>query len=300
MARISPPTLCATKTEVNLAHISSKDGSSLAANPPAVVYLNRDSVAPQFATAFLHSILRDQSPDAFDLVVLMKGVCSNVNAIRTVCAQYGFAPRLIAVSDDLFDLSAYMAAAELLPHKNLLLFNSYARALSSNWFSCFCNGFAQLGSGALLGATGSFETHGNVPPFPNAHVRTNAFMLSRELLLSFNDVPLLTKRDCNRFEAGQNGLTKRILRSGGQVGIIGRDGVVYRPDAWPQAQIFRSGAQENLLVADNRTQDYRTASIFRRRKLASLAWGSAEEVTGDNIITRLLSRRAWARGDQLL
>ena len=277
--------------------VSQHDGT-LAVIRPAVVYLNRHSVAPQFATAFLHSILPGQSPDAFDLVVLMKGDCANSKAIQGVCEHYGFTPRFIAVSDDLFDLSAYMAAAELLSHETLVLFNSYARVVSRNWFASFCSGFAQLGSGALLGATGSFETHGNVPPFPNPHIRTNAFMISRKLFLSFN-APLLTKRDCNRFEAGPEGLTKRVLKAGGQIGIIGRDGVVYGPEDWPLARIFRSGGQENLLVADNRTQDYQTASIFRRKKLAALAWGSAAHVTSINIVTRLLARRAWARGEQL-
>ncbi len=276
----------------------SQDDKSLAMTRPAVVYLNRHSVAPQFATAFLHSILSDQSPDAFDLVVLMKGDCANSITIQGVCAQYGFIPRLIAVSDDLFDLSAYMTAAELLSHGTLLLFNSYSRVVSRSWFESFSSGFAQLGRDALLGATGSFETHGNTPPFPNPHIRTNAFMIPRALLLTFNG-PLLTKRDCNRFEAGPDGLTKRILQAGGQIGIIGRDGVVYRPEAWPLARIFRCGGQENLLVADNRTQDYQTASIFRRKKLALLAWGNAGHVTANNIVTRLMARRAWARGDHV-
>ncbi len=281
-----------------MAETVSQHGRSLAVTRPAVVYLNRHSVAPQFATAFLHSILPGQSPDAFDLVVLMKGDCANREAIQGVCAHYGFTPRLMAVSDHLFDLSAYMAAAKLLPHETVLLFNSYARVLSRNWFECFSSGFAQLGRGALLGATGSFETHGNVPPFPNPHIRTNAFMISRTLLLGV-DAPLLTKRDCNLFEAGPEGLTKRVLQAGGQIGIIGRDGVVYEPEAWPAAHIFRSGRQKNLLVADNRTQDYQTASIFRRRKLAAMAWGSAAHVTANNIVTRLMVRWAWARGDQL-
>ena len=106
------------------------------------------------ATAFLHSILPGQSPDAFDLVVLMKGDCANSKAIQGVCAHYGFNPRLIAVSDDLFDLSAYMAAAELLSHETVVLFNSYARVLSRNWFASFCSGFAQLDHCALPGASG--------------------------------------------------------------------------------------------------------------------------------------------------
>jgi len=278
--------------------VAQHDGN-LAVTRPAVVYLNRHSVAPQFATTFLHSVLPGQSPDAFDLVVLMKGDCANSEAVKAVCAHYGFTPRLIAVSDDLFDLSAYMAAAELLPHETLLLFNSYARVASRNWFERFSGGFAQLGGGALLGATGSFETHGNVPPFPNPHIRTNAFMISRQLFLAFN-APLLTKRDCNQFEAGPEGLTKRVLKAGGQIGIIGRDGVVYEPEAWPLARIFRSGRQENLLVADNRTHDYQTGSIFRRRKLAAMAWGAAAQVTGDNIVTRLMARRAWARRSVIL
>lgn len=259
---------------------------------PAVIYLNRHNVGSDFSAAFLHSILPGHDSAAFDLIILMKGECSNRVQIESLCSHHGFMPYFIEIPDDLFDLGAYRIAAEVLKNRTLLLFNSYTRLLAGNWMELYFSGFSALGEKALLGATGSWETHGNNPPFPNPHIRTNAFMIERDILLSLK-LPVVTKRDCNQFEAGPHGLTRHILSIGGKVGVVGRDGAVYGPDTWPQANIFRSGNQQNLLAADNRTQDYQTSSGFRRRKLAKMAWGSEAKVTGEFIVTRLKARFAW-------
>ena len=41
----------------------------------------------------------------------------------------------------------------------------------------------------------------------------------------------------------------------------------------PRSATFRSGEQENLLIADNRTDDWRRAAPEERRALAARAWG---------------------------
>jgi hypothetical protein len=43
-----------------------------------------------------------------------------------------------------------------------------------------------------------------------------------------------------------------------------------------EADVFRTGAQANLLVADNRTREFAEATPERRRQLARLAWGTSE------------------------
>jgi len=56
--------------------------------------------------------------------------------------------------------------------------------------------------------------------------------------------------------------------------IVGRDGRRYGISEWPSGATFRQDEQQNLLVADNRTIDYSTASPEVRRQLAAAAWGA--------------------------
>jgi hypothetical protein len=54
--------------------------------------------------------------------------------------------------------------------------------------------------------------------------------------------------------------------------VVSRRGVVEVED-WPEARVFRSGNQEELLVRDNRTRQYDDADPRRRAFLARMAWG---------------------------
>ena len=45
---------------------------------------------------------------------------------------------------------------------------------------------------------------------------------------------------------------------------------------WPASHTFWQGTQDNLLVADNQTDDYADAAPPVRRLLSQFAWGSAQ------------------------
>lgn len=109
--------------------------------------------------------------------------------------------------------------------------------------------------------------------FPNAHLRSNAFLLRRDLMLSLRAARLVSKHDAERFESGRAGLTRRVIGRGLRVLVAGRDGRGYEPGHWPASRVFRSGDQDNLLVADNRTASYAQADPDVRRQLAAGAWG---------------------------
>jgi hypothetical protein len=55
--------------------------------------------------------------------------------------------------------------------------------------------------------------------------------------------------------------------------VVGRDGVAYPPECWQESRTFRTGEQENLLIADNRTRHYQDGGRLTRWGLAWLAWG---------------------------
>jgi hypothetical protein len=110
--------------------------------------------------------------------------------------------------------------------------------------------------------------------FPAPHLRTNAFAASRELLARVAPPPIRSKRDAHRFESGRHGLTARVRALGLRAVVVGRDGVSHDIADWPQSNTFNQAAQENLLVADNRTRLYAAADLRGREVLAWLSWGA--------------------------
>lgn len=110
-------------------------------------------------------------------------------------------------------------------------------------------------------------------PFPNYHLRTNAFMLSSDLMIKIDLPTIKTKIDAYRFESGKNGLTRQILAMGFEVLVVGKDGVGYKSKLWNKSKTFWQSNQENLLVADNQTRSYQNGSHEERKYLKSMAWG---------------------------
>jgi hypothetical protein len=109
--------------------------------------------------------------------------------------------------------------------------------------------------------------------FPDPHLRTNALAAEREMLLGIRGRRAQTKLDMYKLESGRSSLTASVLASGRQAVVVGRDGVLYDSDRWPESRTLWQGEQENLLVADNRTEEYQQAEARHRLLLARLAWG---------------------------
>ena len=113
--------------------------------------------------------------------------------------------------------------------------------------------------------------------FPNPHLRSNSFMIRRDVLLRFDFGPIRSKRDALLFENGRSNLTRRVLRSGKQALVVGSDRRGYRIEEWPVSRTYRSGNQENLLIADNRTIGFLAATAEEREMLTKLAWGELRD-----------------------
>jgi hypothetical protein len=111
-------------------------------------------------------------------------------------------------------------------------------------------------------------------PFPNHHIRTNAFLMAREVLLRLACGAITNKMDAMRFESGKAGLTRQLSALSLRTLVVGRDGRAYEPERWCQSHTFRSGLQENLLVADNRTREYATADAATKKYLCEVTWGA--------------------------
>jgi hypothetical protein len=113
------------------------------------------------------------------------------------------------------------------------------------------------------------------PGFPNPHVRTNAFMLRHSDFRAFLGKHAFPgkKQDVWSMESGNHGLTRFFQKQGLGALVVGRNGVGYEPEHWPESGVFRSPQQPNLMVADNQTRGYERADPAMQRLLELTAWG---------------------------
>lgn len=192
---------------------------------------------------------------------------------------------MLELPDEGQDLDSYLAAARSLEAAALCFLNTYSEVLVPGWLGSLHRALAEEGVG-LVGATGSWESalssaprplrpllRRGYDPFPNPHLRTNCFMLSRRLLLSLDWPPAGRKRRALALESGRASLTRQVWSRRLEVLVAGRDGQSWRSGDWATSRTFRSGEQENLLVADNRTRQYLEADAAERAVLARMAWG---------------------------
>jgi hypothetical protein len=126
----------------------------------------------------------------------------------------------------------------------------------------------------LLPAMRRHLLQGMFDPYPNHHLRTNAFMIGRATALGVRLEALRWKIDAYRFESGKRGLTAQVLTMGKAVLVVGRDGKAYDRLDWHLSNTFWRRNQENLLVADNQTRLYENASPDLRAVYAAIAWGA--------------------------
>lgn len=125
-----------------------------------------------------------------------------------------------------------------------------------------------------LGKTPVWQPATDFPLAPNYHLRTNAFMGSREILQGIQTWPMRIKFSAYKFESGNNSMTRQVLKQGARVLVIGSDGYSYQPEDWHSSNTFWQSRQENLLIADNQTIRYDNESPLQRAKLSRFAWGA--------------------------
>lgn len=203
------------------------------------------------------------------------------------------------VADEGFDIRAYFLAVHHFKYEYFVFMNSYSVILCNDWMKKMFTYISMQNVGAVA-ATGSWESlyssilnlevpltlyakinhfiqkfiaKKNFLPFPNYHLRTNAFMASRELMLKIK-VPLISnKQDAHKFESGINGFTQQILKMNKRVLVVGCNGMSYEKEKWSISDTFRKNTQSNLLVGDNQTNNYIKADLKTSKYLSMLAWG---------------------------
>jgi hypothetical protein len=120
---------------------------------------------------------------------------------------------------------------------------------------------------------------GRFGPYPAAHVRTNGFLVERELMCSLERTPIRRKFDAFVVEGGHRSLTRQIEELGLRALLVGADGLTYDVPDWASSGVFWQRGQENVLLEDNQTRAYRDADIDLRRYYATFAWGTEADAT---------------------
>lgn len=262
---------------------------------------------------FLESYLEYPAGIDHDLLILYKGFKQDADItpyeqlLRSVPHVY------LMVADIGFDLRPYFIAAEKYNQQYFCYLNSFSLILDKDWLLKLYRNINQPNVG-LVGATGSWgsicpnrlTTKKNIPLwkkllrplawkiartyygiyfdyFPNYHIRTNGFMISRDLMRKIRRGPILTKMHAYRLESGKNSITKQVEQVGLKCMIVGKNGVGYDKQEWDISNTFWRGTQENLLISDNQTRKF-IDDLSWRCKWEMFAWGSIANESQDNIL----------------
>lgn len=229
-----------------------------------------------------------------ELVVVLKdaGDPAVVEACRHLADQAPHA-RLLEVNPAPLDLGTYVEVTRQVDSPFVCFLNSESRLLDPEWLVKLHTHLATPGIG-LVGASGSYESFSSHAPFvtrplrkrqfplfPNAHVRSNAFMMERERMLGLDWGRVARKVDAWKLESGWKSITRQVWAQGLDALVVGRDGLAYDRRRYYESNTFRRGDQPNLLVSDKRTMEFDTAPPDRRRWLCELAWGANAVDTSD-------------------
>lgn len=206
------------------------------------------------------------------------------------------------------DVYVYKQIATRCGHDFFLFLNTYSVILCENWLLHFVQN--QNEGVGLLGATGSYAGYvtsinrdtltklkgkgswkskmglikyalklnlfygARFKAFPNAHIRTTGFFISKKLLIEIHLPGELTKMDAYLFENGRQSLTNQILKRSLKCLVVDRCGMGWNVEGWKNSNTFWINRQEGLMIADNQTRKYMEASIKERESLTKDAWGT--------------------------
>jgi hypothetical protein len=211
------------------------------------------------------------------LFVIFKGFKDDdqLRAGRETFSGLDYSP--VYTGDDTFDIGAYVDAARQISSDTICCLNTNSEIVSTGWLGKLAINLDQPLVG-IVGATGSFETNRGAdhrfPGFPNVHVRSNAFMMQRELMISIlAKFAISNKIDAWLAESGPASLTRRVFDMGLSALIVGADGRGYSPAYWASSHTFRQGTQSNLLVHDNVTRTYEQMPWADKREASLRTWG---------------------------
>jgi len=218
----------------------------------------------------------------------------------------GFKHNIFLIWKSNFDVQSYFTVVQRHTYDYFCFLNSYSRVQAHDWLLKMYTHIVKPGVG-IVGATGSWESmytnflngmedikdislikrmirqwkqkikkskkKSRFDPFPNYHIRTNGFMISRDIMRKIRCGFISRKTHAYKFESGKNSITRQVAHMGLKALVVGKDGKAYEDKYWYRAETFRQGNQGNLLIADNQTDAYAKADPETKWILSRRSWG---------------------------
>jgi len=266
----------------------------------AVIYLSRGLGGGRAsAEAFFETYRKFPAGREHELFVISKGWQSGAELDEVTKLVANMSGNILAMPDDGYDWGAYFRLAWYLNHDWLCFFNTHTRIDADRWLDILLQAAEIPGVGAA-GATGSWGTlvpqfylrhllrpgillypprfFGSIkrfPSFPNPHLRSNAFVVRRDVFLAFAAQSIFprTKRDAHALESGRAGFTYYLMSHGLRPVVVGKDGRSFEIESWIESETFRVPGQRNLLIKDNQTEYYNFADKKIKFVMEESAWG---------------------------
>jgi len=280
-----------------------------------VLYLSYIPYGKNHLKAFIDSYQKYNSGAPHNLTILFNGFSSEseanefivlINKSRLICN--------ILFTKEKLDITSYFDAASKLNSEYVLFLNTYSVLLTENWCKIYLENILKTNVGVVgsTGALGDFSHDDdyylrlknflkfkfsivdikkmvyyrfNYYPKVSPHIRTNAFMIKRELFLSLkykkirpfylNYFKALNKSKLTSlcFEHGNFCLTNQLLSKGLKPIIVGKNGIGYELNQWKDSNSFWINKQENLIVSDNQTKKFDNADLENQKFMTYSAWG---------------------------
>ena len=262
-----------------------------------------------FFHSFLESYKKFPAGYEHDLVLLFNGVTNKIETkpYHELISSTGIEYKSFYLSNGQ-DITAYSWIAGQLNSEFILFFNSFSTFMAENWLFKYMTAIPAADIG-IVGATASMESHYSAvyskltwiwekdkpfnynfrkyklflkvffywrwffKPFPSPHIRTNAFIIRRELFLEIVPKEIRNKFEAYRFENGRNSLTVRCEKRKLKALVIDKNGKTYLSDHWKESCTYRINDQKNLLISDNRTKLYSEGSLEEKKLMTKLSWG---------------------------
>ncbi len=272
-----------------------------------VVHLIREKNGIEPFKLFLNSYFKNKSGIEHDILFVFKknALNSDLKIYKNLVKEIPH--KFLVIEDKGFDIDTYFLVAKKTDYKYYVFLNSFSIIHSQNWLLKMYTYISKYNIG-LVGASGSMQSicpNINLKEFlyqkkffkiknffkyvfllflypflfyfygkfPNPHIRTNAFMISRNDFLKIDFGRFLFKFQTWYFESGRNSLTKQVEKNGKKVVIVGDDFKSYEKKQWEKSNTFWNNDQGNLLISDNQSRKYKYANKELRILFKNSAWG---------------------------
>jgi hypothetical protein len=233
----------------------------------ALVYVVRASSNMELPHRFFTAYRKFHAGVAHDLVIGAVGFESEAATLlvkQTVWSDVTPQPAILVLPDPGFMLGLFREACLRLSTKYVCLLSELSRPLTNDWLKKLHGAASRAGVG-IAGATGAHQ----IAP----HVRDNGFCVDRELFLELTAG--VRAADAHALQVGPTSITTQVRARGLQARIVSRSGDFdVAHDTLRESRTFWWGAQEELLISDDQTDDYANGSEAHKAFLRSAGWPS--------------------------